>query len=178
MKSRNDSPARGSVQRKSSSSSLIQMKAVILTALVLGLLGFVAAQTAVIQTFYSDSTCATQAGPYIDVLGQNYSNPHVMPLNQCVKYLIMYMKFASCGGGTLASGKVYMDQSCTQEQSPISFPLGKCEPTENVPGTQSTKITSNCSSAQPQPTTSAAATPASATLAFISVVFSVIALLL
>jgi hypothetical protein len=59
MKSRNDSPARGSVQRKSSSSSLIQMKAVILTALVLGLLGVVAAHTAVIQTFYSDSNCAT-----------------------------------------------------------------------------------------------------------------------
>jgi hypothetical protein len=152
------------------------MKAIILTALVLGLLGVVAAQ-AVIQTFYSDSNCATQAGPYIDLFGKNLSNPLVMPLNQCVQYLVMYMKVASCGGGTLASGTVYMDQSCTQETSPISFPIGRCEPTQNVPGTQSTKITSaNCSPAQPK--SSAAATPASATLAFISVVFSVIALLL
>jgi hypothetical protein len=153
------------------------MKAVILTALVLGLLGVVAAQT-VIQTFYSDSNCATQAGPYIGVLGGNLSNPLVMPLNKCVQYLFMYLKFASCGGGTLASGTVYMDQNCTQETSPISFPLnGICAPTQNAPGTQSSKITSaNCSPAQPK--TSAAATPASVALAFISVVFAVIALLL
>jgi hypothetical protein len=148
------------------------MNAVILTALVLGLFGVVAAQ-AVIQTFYSDSNCATQAGP--DVLGQNLSNPLVMPLDQCVKYYFGYMKSTSCGD-TLARGTMYLDQNCTQTAGAYSYPIGRCAQTTGVPGTQSSKITSaNC---QPQPKTSAAATPDSVTLAFISVVFSVIALLL
>ena len=136
-----------------------QTKAVILTVLALGLLSIVAAQT-VTQMYYTDPACATQAGA--SALGPGLSNPIVMPLNQCAKYSIGYIKWASCSSG-IASGTVYMDQSCTQQVSITSTPLGNCAQTQGLTGIGSAKIT--CSAA------------ASATLAFISVVASAIALL-
>jgi hypothetical protein len=156
------------------------MKAVILTALALSILGVVAAQ-AVIETFYSDSNCATQAGP--NVLGQNLSNPLIMPLDQCVRYYMagINIKFTSCNG-SMPSGSLYNAQFCPGTGSRISdISFGSCEPTSNLPGTQSSKMTStNCAQKAPaQPgVTSKVSAAASVTLAFISVVFSAIALLL
>jgi hypothetical protein len=137
-----------------------QTKAVILTALALGLLSVVAAQ-AVTQTFYTDPNCATQAGA--SALGPGTSNPLVMPLSQCAKYYIGYINWKSCGSG-IASGTMYLDQSCTQQLGSPQSPVGTCAQTQGLTGIGSTKIT--CSAA------------ASPTLAFIAVVSSAIALLL
>jgi hypothetical protein len=155
------------------------MKAIALAALALGLLGVVAAQ-AVIQTFYSDSICSVQAGPELSpAFGQNFSNPIVLPIGQCVKYIFMYIQYSSCGG-PFASGASYSDSNCTQKLSDTQMMFGSCQPTQGITGAVATKLTAvNCSIPQPQTTQPQTKSSAvSISLAIISVVFSAIALLL
>jgi hypothetical protein len=132
--------------------SSYKMKAIFLAALALGLLGVVAAQ-AVVETYYSDSICSVQAGPELSpALGQNFSNPLVLPIGQCVKYPVMYIKFSSCGG-PFASAAIYFDSSCTQKVGDTQMMFGSCQPTQGITGANASKLTAvNCSIPQPQTT--------------------------
>jgi hypothetical protein len=116
--------------------------------------------TAVIQTYYKDTTCTS-----VDTVGPasgGVANPTLAPLNVCTKYFNgASYKFTSCTSNGKAAGTEYSDSACATKIADFNYDTDKCSSTTPE---SSNKIT--CSPAS-SATIALAAVAAAALLLFV-----------